>query len=78
MSTSKNPRLLSCFQVLKEEQEINAAIRDMFRHLREVAVKAIASCGVHPLPCGLQACQRVIDVAGRSAEIVDGWLDSGM
>ncbi|KAI0090781.1 hypothetical protein BDY19DRAFT_735155 [Irpex rosettiformis] len=63
-------------KVLKVQKEIDDAIRDMFQRLSEVAAKALASCGVYPIPGALLACRRIISVAGKSAEIIDRWFYS--
>ena len=65
-------------QILEAQKEIHVAIGNMLRCLREVTAKALASCGVRPIPGALLACRRIIKVAGKSAEVVDRWIHSGM
>ena len=55
-------------QILEAQKEIHVAIGNMLRCLREVTAKALASCGVRPIPGALLACRRIIKVAGKSAE----------
>ncbi|KAI0821344.1 hypothetical protein BC629DRAFT_447479 [Irpex lacteus] len=63
-------------QTVQAMQEIDASIDSMWKSIHEVAIKSLACSGENPIPGTKGACRRVIDLAARSAEIVDRWVDS--